>query len=80
MNSVCAYCGVRFTERTARSPSGLEQYRRPLFVAALLLPIVGLVAGLLFIRDASAARRSAGRLWLIAGVFSSLVYAIVWLI
>jgi hypothetical protein len=81
MNLVCAYCGVRFPDRAVRSPGrlhALEHRTWGVFAATLVLPIVGLIAGVLLVLDPGASRRSAGRLWLIAGLGSGGVHAIVW--
>ena len=82
MNLVCAYCGVNFTDRGAISGddslfSGARKWC--VLVAALLLPFVGVVAGVPYVMSDNATKRSAGRLWLIAGLCSSLVYVGWWM-
>jgi hypothetical protein len=79
MNLICAYCGVPFVDR--RSSRGYlfsGQHKWAIFVAALLFPVVGLVAGGLCVGSASTIKRSAGRLWLIAGLCSSIAYVVAW--
>lgn len=83
MNLICAYCGVQFVDdhQTAsrRAPARSAACTWGIFAAALVLPIVGLIAGAAYATHAGRSQRSAGRLWLIAGLCSSLVYLIVWM-
>ena len=81
MNLICAYCGVPFID-SGRGSTGKYlfsgQHKWAIFVAALLFPIVGLVAGGACVLGANEAKRSAGRLWLIAGLCSTIAYVIAW--
>jgi len=81
MNLICAYCGVPFVD-AGRGSKGRYlfsgQHKWAIFVAALLFPVVGLVGGGLSIFQMSAAQRSAGWLWLVAGLCSSIAYVIAW--
>jgi hypothetical protein len=81
MNLVCAYCGYPLGEDLVAVPHGEPTPSRVhtwgVFAAALLLPVVGLLAGSACLKDAYAARRAACLLWLIAGLCSSLVYVAV---
>jgi hypothetical protein len=83
MNRSCAYCGTRFVKRpmtTAwrkRGPS--DALKWGVFFTAVVFPIVGLVPGLAYAHDRDRAHRSAARLWLIAGLCSSLIYLLMWL-
>ena len=79
MNLVCAYCGVKLVDGNvaARLYSELLRWGKwCLLAAALLLPIVGLAIGLAHASDENDARRSIGKLWLIAGLCSSLTYLV----
>lgn len=84
MNRICAYCGGRFprtTMTTARGRRGPpDSLKWGLFFAALVLPIVGLVPGLAYARDRDVAHRAAARLWLAAGLCSTLIYLAVFII
>jgi hypothetical protein len=81
MNRACAYCGVRFLDRLAttawrkRGPS--EALKWGVFVTAVVFPIVGLVPGLAYAHDLDRAHRAAARLWLAAGLCSTVIYLLV---
>jgi hypothetical protein len=81
MNVICAYCGVQFAEDRLAifqdEDAIAAEHKWGVFVTALLLPVVGLVAGCSYIASADRSKRSTGRLWLIAGLCSSAVYAAV---
>jgi predicted cobalt transporter CbtA len=84
MNRTCAYCGTRFprlsmtTLRARRGPSDALKWM--VFAAAVVVPLIGLVPGLAYARNADRAHRSVARLWLITGACSALVYLVVFLI
>jgi len=80
MNLICAYCGVPFVDRRGTKGRYLfsGQHKWAIFTAALLFPLVGLVAGGLCVFSASDTKRSAGWLWLIAGLCSSIAYVVAW--
>ena len=84
MNRVCAYCGTRFLERlttTAWRRSGpSDALKWGVFVTAVVFPIVGLVPGLAYAQDRDRAHRAVARLWLAAGLCSTLIYLLVLLI
>ncbi|MBC7974839.1 MAG: hypothetical protein H7138_07605 [Myxococcales bacterium] len=83
MNRVCAYCGARFvsstmtTVRRKRGPS--DALKWGIFATAIVFPIVGLIPGLAYAHDRDRAHRAAARLWLFAGLASTLVYMLVFL-
>ena len=80
MNRVCAYCGARFlddlpaTLLRKRAPS--EVLKWSVFVAAVAFPIVGLIPGIAYACDTDRTHRAAARLWLVAGICSSLMYVV----
>lgn len=82
MNRSCAYCGVGFrssmtTSRRRRGPSGALKWS--VLAAAVVVPVVGLVPGVAYARDADRAHRAAARLWLTAGLCSTLIYILLFL-
>ena len=80
MNLVCAYCRVPFMAdrvavvRCEDMPSA--QVLWGVFAAALVVPLVGVVAGFRCIASGNPARRCAGRMCLCAALCSSLLYII----
>jgi hypothetical protein len=79
MNIVCAYCGVQLRDRQARAPGDwLFTGRRKwlVFAATMLLPIVGVITGLAYLRSSNEVRRSMGRFWLLSGVCASALYGL----
>ena len=83
MNRICAYCGARFprltmtTSRRRRGPP--DALKWGIFAAAIVVPVMGLVPGLAYARDPDPAHRSAARLWLLAGLCSTLIYVLVFI-
>lgn len=83
MNVICAYCGVGFprssmtTSRRRRGPP--EALKWGVLAAAMVVPVVGLVPGVAYARDADRAHRAAARMWLTAGLCSTLIYMLLFL-
>lgn len=79
MNLVCAYCGFPFTSGATvarREPAEGERVACAVFALALVVPVVGLVAGFSSMRRPEQADRTASRRWLIAAVCSSLAHIV----
>jgi hypothetical protein len=78
MNLVCAYCQFPFTSdhsaMVRRVPAGCERVQRAVLALALVVPVVGLVAGFAAMHRPERAYREASRRWLMAALGSSLVY------
>ncbi len=78
MNLVCAYCGFPFASdhiaAGRREPAESEPVRLALFVLALVLPVVGLVAGFSVMRRSDPASQAESRRWLVAALGSCLAY------
>lgn len=78
MNLVCAYCRVPFMAdriavvRCADVPSAGLTWG--VFVAALVMPLVGVIAGFRYSARRHPAQRCAARMWLCAALCSSLLY------
>jgi hypothetical protein len=73
----CSGCGVAVASGVAVvDPAAISNAKRwGVFAATLLLPLIGVAMGTLYIVDARDEQRALGRLWLIAGVALTLVYA-----
>ena len=78
MNLVCAYCGFPFARdhiaAERREPAEREQVRFAVLMLALVVPVVGLVAGFSAMRRSDPAHQAASRRWLVAALCSCLVY------
>jgi hypothetical protein len=78
MNLSCAYCSSAFVDdrisvvRRGQAPSA--RWTWGVFVAALAVPLVGVIAGSGYLAKPDAGQRCAGRLWLAAALVSSLAY------
>lgn len=77
MNLICAYCGFPFARdhiAARREPAGCEAVTWALLALALVVPVVGLVAGFAAMRCPEPAHRATSRRWLVAALCSSLAY------
>jgi hypothetical protein len=77
MNLICAYCGFPFARdhiAARREPAGCEPVTCAMLALALVVPVVGLVAGFAAMRWPELAHRVASRSWLIETLCSSLAY------
>jgi hypothetical protein len=78
MNLICAYCGVPFASdhlaARQRAPAGCEPVTGAMLVLALVVPVVGLVAGFAAMRRPGRVHCAASQRWLIAALCSSLAY------
>ena len=77
MNPICAYCGFPFARdhiTARREPVECEPVTWALLGLALVVPVVGLVAGFAAMRRPELAHRVESRQWLIAALISSLAY------
>ncbi|HEX8112624.1 MAG TPA: hypothetical protein VF516_33065 [Kofleriaceae bacterium] len=82
MNLVCAYCGFPFARdhiaAGRREPVESEPIRFAVLVVglvlALVVPVVGLVAGFSAMRRSDPAHQGASRRWLVAALCSCLAY------
>lgn len=81
LNRVCAYCRCPFTSdhhaTVRREPAGYERVQRAVLALALVVPVVGLVAGFSAMHRPGPARCEASRWWRIAALCSSLAYLVV---
>jgi hypothetical protein len=78
MNLVCAYCGFPFARDHLASarhePLRCGRVTPALIAVALVVPVVGLVAGFSAMRRPDPCHRAASRCWLVAALCSSLAY------
>lgn len=76
MNLICAYCGFPFARDHVAARCECEPVTWALLGLALVVPVVGLVAGFAAMRRPELAHRVESRQWLIAALISSLAYII----
>ena len=77
MNLVCAYCGFPFARdhiAARREPAECEPVTWALLGLAIVVPVLGLVAGFAAMRRRGLAHRVESRQWLVAALCSSLAY------
>jgi ATP/ADP translocase len=48
-----------------------------MIIASIILPIVGIVAGVMFLLDANPEKKAAGKLWLIIGIVFAVIWAVI---
>lgn len=46
-----------------------------MLVASIILPVIGIVVGIVYLLDANPAKKEAGKLWLIVGIVAAVVWA-----
>ena len=72
----CVRCGEAMPAARASARSGLSiRVIWAVWIAAIALPPVGWIAGLVAVTDAHPRTRTAGRMWLLAGLCSCVAYA-----
>lgn len=72
----CVRCGVAMpAPRTSAGRGISSQAVWAIWLLALALPPLGWIAGLIAVTDDHSRVRTAGRMWLVAGLFSSFAYA-----
>lgn len=74
MNLICAYCGFPFARDHGAVRCECEAVTWALLGLALVVPVVGVVAGFAAMRRPELAHRVESRRWLIAALISSLAY------
>lgn len=74
VNPICAYCGFPFARDRVAVRCTCEPVTCALRGLALVVPVVGLVVGLVAMRRPEPAHRAASRRWLGAALCSSLAY------
>ena len=47
-----------------------------MIVASIVLPIVGIIMGIVFLLDPNPEKKAAGKLWLIIGIIAGVVWAV----
>ena len=87
----CGKCGATITvaagfqaAHSAPGPSGATgatgavdpMLKNGMLVASIVIPIVGIVAGIIFLLDKNPEKKAAGKLWLIVGIIAAVVWAI----
>lgn len=45
-----------------------------ILIASFFIPIIGIVVGIIFMQDANPEKKSAGKLWLYAGLIMAFIY------
>jgi len=85
----CGKCGA--TVSIAAAPPPQPAYSAPgvssgavspmlkngMIIASIILPIVGIVAGVMFLLDANPEKKAAGKLWLIIGIVFAVIWAVI---
>jgi hypothetical protein len=46
-------------------------------IGSIIIPFIGLVAGVVYMADSNPAKKSAGKVWLIVGIISAVVWVVV---
>lgn len=83
----CGKCGGAVSAATAPKASQVTSdapkdtgvispgMKNGMIAASIILPIVGIVVGIMFMLDANPAKKEAGKLWLIIGIIAAVVWA-----
>ena len=48
-----------------------------MIIGSIIIPLVGIIMGLIYMADPSPAKKAAGKTWLIVGIGASLVYCLI---
>jgi uncharacterized membrane protein YvbJ len=47
-----------------------------MIIASIIIPLVGVIMGLIYMADPNPSKKAAGKIWLIVGIGASLVYCL----
>lgn len=86
----CGKCGATITAATgfqashsAPGPSGATgsgavspMMKNGMIVASIVVPLIGIVAGIIFLLDANPEKKAAGKLWLIIGIAAAVLWTL----
>lgn len=48
-----------------------------MIIASIIIPLVGIIMGLIYMADPNPSKKAAGKTWLIVGIGASLVYCLI---
>ena len=85
----CGKCGATVSVAAAPPPSHFSApgavsdtgavsptLKNGMIVASIIVPIVGIVAGVIFLLDANPEKKAAGKLWLTIGIIAAVVWVV----
>lgn len=83
----CGSCGATMAVKKTEVTSSIkdtqaatqivsQEMKVIMIIASIIIPLVGVIMGLIYMADPSPAKKAAGKTWLIIGIGASLVYCL----
>jgi uncharacterized membrane protein YvbJ len=77
----CAKCGGSLqlksqNHKNSENPTVSEAMKWGMLIATIFIPIIGIVAGILYMQDSNLEKKSVGKLWLYAGLIMIFIYTL----
>lgn len=84
----CAKCGgsLQLANPSPKNPQGIiingenptvsEGMKWGILIATIIIPIIGIVLGIIYMQDISPEKKSAGKLWLYGGLIMAVIYTL----
>ena len=67
----------KVTSTTTSAQTVSQEMKVLMIIASIIIPLVGIVMGLIYLADANPEKKAVGKTWLIVGIASSLVYCLI---
>jgi len=82
----CGKCGAAIAATAAPKPVHVEPGAKDtgvvsqtmktwMLVASIVLPVVGIVVGIVYLLDANPEKKESGKLWLIVGIVAAVIWS-----
>ena len=84
----CGSCGTNMSvkqtsvhpkvnEPVTTSQNVTQEMKIIMIIVSIIIPLVGIIMGLIYMSDSNPSKKAAGKTWLIAGIGASLVYCLI---
>ena len=84
----CGSCGANMSVEQKNVPPKIEETAKTsqvvsqelkiiMIIVSILIPLVGIIMGLVYLSDPNPSKKAAGKTWLIVSIGASLVYCLI---
>jgi uncharacterized membrane protein YvbJ len=82
----CGKCGGAVTATVPKTPHVMSEpvkdtgvvspgMKTGMIIASIVLPLLGIIMGIIYLMDANPEKKAAGKLWLIIGIVAAVVWS-----